>query len=419
MQDYSVVGKRLPRVDILEKITGKAEYGTDVSLPGMLYGKILRSPYPHARILNIDTSKAEKLLGVKAVVTAEDTPKVPYGVSWVVDTKDEQMLVIDTAGYIGDEVAAVAAIDENTAEEALGLIEVEYEELPAVFDPLEAVKKGAPKVRGFENINKDIEITRGDISKGFQEADHVFENRYSTQHQHQCHMEPTDCIASWDLSGKVTLWITSMDPNTVRTILARAFDMKESKIRVIQPVIGGAFGAKLTLVRPYAICAVLAKKAKKPVRLVNAREDDFATTRPRLPMVLEMKTGVKKDGTLTAREIKIIADIGAYAGEGAGIMMMGTSYPVNLYRCPNIRVEGKTVYTNKTSMGQFRGYGGLQTMFACESQMDEIAEKLGVSLNKLHKTLVEVNCTAVLMLDEICQYKKHEIVIALFPRQGG
>ncbi|MBI4186319.1 MAG: molybdopterin-dependent oxidoreductase [Chloroflexi bacterium] len=378
MVELSVVGKRLPRVDALEKITGKAVYGTEVYLPGLLHGKILGSPYAHARILNIDTSRAERLPGVKAVVTAEDTPKTRYGVSWIVDAKDEQMLAFDKVRYVGDEVAAVAAIDEDIAEEALELIRVEYEELPAVFEPEDALKEDAPRVFGDSNIQKRVVVTRGDINKGFQEADYIFEDRFRTQHVHQCHLELTDCVASWDASGKVTIWVTSMDPNTVRTITARALGMKESKIRVIQPVVGGAFGAKITLIRPYAICALLSRKTGRPVRVVNRREDDFSTTRPRLPMIIEIKTGVKKDGTLTAREIKAIADVGAYAGEGAGIMAMGMSYPVSLYKCPNIRMDGKTVYTNKLSMGQFRGYGGPQALFACETQMDMIAEKIGL-----------------------------------------
>jgi len=390
MQEYSVVGKRVSKVDTLPKVSGQAVYGTDIRLPDMLYGKILRSPYPHAKILSIDTSQAEKLPGVKAVVTAEDTPKIPYGVSLMSDVKDEQIMAVDKVRYIGDEVAAVAAINEDIAEEALELIAVEYEELPAVFDPLEAMKEEAPKVYGSTNIQRDVEVTKGDINKGFQEADHIFEGRYSTQHVHQCHMEPTDCIASCDISGKVTLWLTSMDPNTVRVFLAQALNISESKIRVIQPVVGGAFGAKLTAVRPYAICVVLAKKAKKPVRLVNSREDDFATTRPRLPLIIELKTGVKKDGTLTAIEIKMVADIGGYADVGEFIMAMAACYPVNLYKCPNFRIEGKTVYTNKTSMGPFRGYGGPQMMFAYETQMDAISEKLGLDPIELRlKNLIE------------------------------
>lgn len=375
----AVVGKRLPKVDAVEKLMGKAVYGTDIELPGMLYGKILRSPHPHARIVRIDTSRAQKLPGVKAVVTAEDTPKTRYSISRRPSgVKDEQVLAFDKVRYIGDEVAGVAAIDEDIAEEALGLIKVEYELLPAVFEPEDAIKEDAPRVFGDSNVAKHVHATRGDVDRGFREADYVFEDRFRTQHVHQCHLEQTDCVASWDVSGKVTIWITSMDAYTVRFILARALGIKESDVRVIQPVVGGAFGAKLTLFRPYAICALLAKKAGRPVRVVNSREEDFSTTRPRLPMIIDIKTGVKKDGTLTAREIRAMADVGAYAGAGLGIMAVGMSYPIGLYKCPNIRIEGRTVYTNKLSMGEFRGYGGPQMLMACETQMDMIAEKIGV-----------------------------------------
>lgn len=378
MEEHSVIGKRLCNVDALEKITGKAEYGTDIKLPGMLYGKILRSPYPHARILNIDTSKAERLAGVKAVVTAEDTPKTCYGVSWWVPVDDEQLLAIDKVRYIGEEVAAVAAINEDVAEEALDLIKVDYEELPAVFNPEEAAQEKAPKIHDSGNVTDAISLGKGDLDRGFKEADYIFEDRFVTQYQSHCHLEPTDCVARWDVTGKLTVWITSMCPRTMRHTMAKALNIKESNIRIIQPVIGGAFGHKVIMPRLYPICAVLARKAGKPVRLVHTREEDISCGSPRVPMIIELKTGVKRDGTLIARHISIIADTGAYIGETGGILSFAGFIPLNLYKCPNFQFDGKVVYTNKTNSGIFRGYGAPQGMFACESQMDMIAEKLGL-----------------------------------------
>lgn len=398
MKEYSTVGKRLPRVDAVEKVTGSAKYGVDLKLPGMLYGKILRSIYPHARILNIDTSKAKKLPGVRSVITAEDTSRIKFASSPLWNLKDEPLLAIDKVCYIGDEVVAVAAIDEDVAEEALDLIEVEYDPLPAVFDPEEAIKSDAPKIHDPKgNITTDFQFGNGDIAKGFKEADHIFEDRFMTQLVHQCHLEPTMCIADFDVSGKLTMWITSMTPSDIQIILAKILDLPESKIRIVQPHQGGAFGAKAQVTRIYPICALLSKKTGRPVKMVNTREEEFATTHPRIPAIIRLKTGVKKDGRLVATNISIISNHGAYAGCGPFIpMFMGTA-PVCLYSISNFKVEVKTVYTNQTAIGTFRGFGYPQMMFAFESQMDMIAERLEIDPIELRlKNSVKTGDTTVM-----------------------
>ena len=379
MKECSVVGKRLPNVDGVAKVTGRAKYGVDIGFPGMLFGKVLRSHLPHAKILNIDTSRVEKLPGVKAVVTAEDTPKIKYGCFPLSYVEDEHVLAIDKVRFIGDEVAAVAAVDEETAEEALNLIKVDYEKLPAVFEAEEAIKPDAPKIHEVEqNISSRFKYGRGDINKGFKEADHIFEDRFVTQYVHQCHLEPTVCIASFDATGRLTFWLTSMAPSDIRLAIAKCLNIPESKIRIIQPYIGGAFGAKNPLPRLYPICALLARKAEKPVRMVNTREEEFITTRPRLPMIIRLKTGIKKDGRLVATHIKVIGDHGAYAGHSQSIISWTGLGVSSIYRISNFIDEGVGVYTNRGSVGAFRGYGYLQMMFAFESQMDMIAKRLNM-----------------------------------------
>jgi len=378
-EEYKYIGKRLPKVDVLEKVKGEAKYGVDIELPGMLHGKVLRSPFPHAKIFHIDTAGAERLPGVKAVVTAEDTPKIKFACFPLSYVEDEHVLAIDKVRFIGDEVAAVTAVDEETAEEALDLIKVEYEELPAVFDPEEAMKPDAPRIHEAEqNISSRFQYGRGDINKGFKEADHIFEDRFVTQYVHQCHLEPTVCVADFDAAGRLTFWLTSMAPSDIRLSIAKCLNIPESKIRVIQPYIGGAFGAKNPLPRLYPICALLARKAGKPVRMLNTREEEFVTTRPRLPMIIRLKTGVKKDGRLVAVHVKVTGDHGAYAGHSETIMSWTGLGVSSIYRISHFIDEGVGIYTNRGSVGAFRGYGYLQMMFAFESQMDMIAERLNI-----------------------------------------
>ncbi|RPJ02220.1 MAG: hypothetical protein EHM36_12745, partial [Deltaproteobacteria bacterium] len=288
----SVVGKRLPRVDGLSKVTGEAIYDSDFQIPGMLHGGVLRSPYPHARVLHIDTRRAERLAGVKAVITAKDTPRVPYGIL----VYDEQILATDKVRYIGDEVAAVAAIDEDTVEEALERIRVDYEVLPAVFDPEKAIEPGAPAIHleSPSNLAAHFHVERGDVESGFRKADVVLERRFFTPCVSQAILGTTGCVANFDTSGRLTLWLSSMDMFAHRKGLARALQMTEGRINLIRQRCGGAFGSKNSMEPIYPICACLAKKAGKPVRLYKNREEEFISGRPRPYSVIDCKAGIKR-----------------------------------------------------------------------------------------------------------------------------
>src|SRR3972149_10266978 len=346
-KELAVVGKSVPRIDARDKVTGQAKYSVDIDLPGMLTGKVLRSIHPHARIVQVDTTRAERLAGVKAVITGQAAPRIKKA---LLDERPEHLRVLaaDKVRYLGDEVAAVAASDEDIASEALELIKVDYEELPALFHPDEALRPDGPKTHEEGNIEAHYDIVRGDVPKGFKEADFVFEDRVETQVQHQCYLEPVACVASVDSSGKVTLWLSSMYPSGIRLSLAEALNMPEGKIRVIQTFIGGAFGGKISLHPIYPIAALLALRAGKPVKMANSREEEFIAGLPRLPTVIEHKTAVKKDGTILAKDSRVVADIGAYRDRSPRIVMKMIVSADSLYRIPNTRTEALLVYTNKT-----------------------------------------------------------------------
>ena len=381
MEGLSVIGKSTKNVHAFQKVTGRARYASDLEVTRMLHGKVLRSPHAHANILSIDTSEAEKLPGVFAVITAEDTPKKPVEVIWR-GIPDKCPIAVDKVRYVGEEVVAVAAIDELTADEALKLIKVEYEELPAVFDAEEAMKPDAPQIHGVKNnIIPGIWMTdaeHGDVEKGFAEADHVFENRFSTQYSHPCNMEPTVCIASYDNIGKITFYENSIDPFKNRRLVAKALEISPSKIRIRQEFKAGGFGHWQMDLSQYVITALLAKRAGRPVKFVNNREDELAATRPRGPIIAYLKTGVKNDGTITARSIRLVNALGGYAGFGP-IMMTTSLMPVSgTYRIPNVKLEGVVVYTNTCPTGPARNFGTKGPQFAAESQIDIIADELGI-----------------------------------------
>jgi len=382
MTNYSVVGKSLPRKDDFLRATGRAMYTSDLSLPGMLYGKILRSPYPHARILNIDTRKAEKLFGVKKVVTGKDTPGVKYGVVGIFpQTFDEYGLTIDKVRYIGDEVAAVAAISEDIAEEALDLIEVEYEELPCVFDPIEAMKPGAPKIHDYAENNISLKIDRnfGEVEKAFREADYIREDEFLTQSVDHVPLELHAALANYDASGKLTLWATTQTPYYLHKHLERTLGIKGIQIRIIKPYVGGGFGDRSDGMSACDFCAALLSiKTEKPVKIMYTREEEFSTSRRRHPMRVYLKSGAKKDGTIFVRHLRIIADTGAYNSYGPVSINIPTSPITVTYRCPNVRYEGYLVYTNNQVSGAMRGHSHPQTHFAIDTQLDLIAKELGI-----------------------------------------
>jgi 4-hydroxybenzoyl-CoA reductase subunit alpha len=377
-RELDVVGTRMPMLDAAAKVKGAAQFTDDLILPGMLYGKILRSPLPHARILNIDTSKAEKLPGVKGVMTGQDIPDRKYGI--VPMAKDEYALARDKVRFIGDEVAAVCAIDPEIAEEALDLIRVEYEELPAVFDPMEAIKKGAPlvhdEVRG--NISASIRKEFGDVEGGFKESDFVFEDTFYSQPVNHAPLEPHAAVAQYDpLKGERTIWSSTQIPFFLRRNLSTTLLIPESKVRVIKPKVGGGFGGKIDLYAKDFCACWFAMKLGRPVKFVYEREEVFIATRQRHPVYLRVRTGLSKDGRILAQEFRAHADGGAY-NSTAPLMITLLGYFLMIpYRVPNLLYEGYHVYTNKPVGGAMRGHGVPQARFAVERQLDMIAERIG------------------------------------------
>ena len=397
------IGKTFRRLDYETKVTGRAQYLADMNVPGMCHGKILRSPYAHARILKIDTAKALKVPGVVAVLTRDDILhdegiEPYYGPVF----KDQTIVAVEKVRHVGDPVAAVAALSVDAAEEALRLIEVDYEELPAVLDVHQALKSGATLVHdsvklpssGFAdlaeikpvegtNVCTHFKLNRGDIQKGFAEADHVFEDTFTLPATQHCFLETHACIASVEPGGRITVWATTQNPFVVRTQLANIFKVPVAKVRVIVPYLGGGYGGKVyPKVEP--ITVALAQKAGRPVRVVLSREEVFYTI-TKHAAVIRMKTGVKKDGTLVARECEIHLDTGAYAEIGPRVAKKSGYTACGPYRIPNLKIDSYSVYTNKPPAGAFRGFGVSQSAWAVESQMDIIAAALKMDPLELRK----------------------------------
>lgn len=376
MAEYGVLGKPLPRIDGGSKVTGETRYLNDITLPGMIWGKILRSPHTHARIVGINTDRVRALPGVRAVITAADTPLIKF--SFMKTLADKYPLCTDRVRFVGDEVAAVAADDPKTAERAISLIEVEYEMLPAVFDPEAAMEPGAPVVHEERPRNITFETHReyGSVEEGFKEADHIFEDKYVTQKVNHSCMETHGCIAHYDATGRLTLWAPCQAPHTVRQEMARILGIPEAGIRVISTPAGGAFGSRLVTDMKEPIAAILSQKTGRPVKIVNTREEEFTTAKTRYPYVMKIKTGVTRDGRIIARQATVIVDNGAYNDKGPSTLnFAGLMFSV-MYNIPNLKYDGYGVYTNKHYSTAFRGFGNPQLNFACESQLDAIAAKL-------------------------------------------
>jgi CO/xanthine dehydrogenase Mo-binding subunit len=310
MDDRSLVGKSIRRVDTTAKATGEAKFSADLNLPRMLVGKILRSPYPHARIVRVDTSKAEALPGVKAVITGRDSSGEKWGVFRY--TQDMQFPSPDKVRYIGEEVAAVAALDEDTALEALSLIDVEYEELPASFTPEEAMKKGASLIHDdfADNINIHVKIDVGDIEKGFKESYLVREDTFTAPEESYFQAEPHAVVAQFDNSGNLDVWTPNAGPHLKAKPLANCLKMPLNKVRVHKIAIGGAFGGRSEISAADVICAMLARKADRPVKIVYSREENTIATRQAHSMKVRIKTGVDREGHVVARDITCYMDGG-------------------------------------------------------------------------------------------------------------
>jgi len=353
MKTYGALGKRVTRADATAKVTGEAKYVADIMLPRMLYGKVLWSSYPHAVILNVDNSEAEKLQGVRAVA--------------ILKSPGEKVR------YHGEAIVAVAADDPYIAEEALGLIKVDYEELPAVFDPMEAMKPNAPLIHDNNpgNVSASANHNYGDVEAGFREADHVFEDTFTIGMGHQGYMEPHGAVAQVGTSGEVTVWATTQGHFGIQSGLSHIFGIPASKIRVIATEVGGAFGGKTSMsVEP--ACVALAMKAHQPVKIILTRYEDFISSHPGPACVANVKIGVKNDGTLTAMQVKQIWDAGAYGG------VFVNSFPRTrgLYKIPNLKVDIVSVFTNKLAPGAYRGPAAPEMTFPIESLLDMIASEL-------------------------------------------
>jgi 4-hydroxybenzoyl-CoA reductase alpha subunit len=376
-ETFSVVGRRVHRVEGLDKVTGEAKYIADIALPGTLIGKILRSPYPHARILRIDTSRAEKVRGVRAVVTAEDTIKRPWGAFFA----DQYILSVGKTRYVGEEVAAVAAIDQDTAEEALNLIEVEWEPLPAVFDAEEAIKDGAPLIHEDKerNIAMTMEIERGNIEQAFAESDLIVEDTFQSMPQWHCAIETIGSVADYAPNGKYTIYMNTQTLFNARYRIAAALGVRETDVRIIQSAVGGGFGGKSCDDNNALVAAVLARKARKPVKIINTREEEFlAGSRPRVFMKIDVKLGFKKDGRIRAKQTRIIADNGAYSAKAPAITGVAAMRHDTCYRYTDVKTEAYLVYTNKIPTGAFRGFGNPSAEWAVEQAIDKGAHELGI-----------------------------------------
>lgn len=372
-QQTPAVGQRVTRLDIRTHITGSTRYIDDLAFPGMLYVKILRSTEAHARILSIDTAAARAMPGVVATLTGDEIPENSFGSSY----QDQPVLAVDRVRHQGDGLVAVAAETEQQASEALATIKVAYEPLPALFDPLEAIRPDAPKIHRDNNVYASKVIIRGDVEKGFAESDQIFERRYSTQMIEHVPMEPFAAIALWEPDGQLHVYSSNGRITLGRADLARTLQMPMNRIRVTATFIGGNFGGK-NEIRTEPILALLAKKTRRPVKATFNREDEFVASTTRHPIIMDYKTGVANDGHLIARSVRLILDGGAYASWSETTVGKAAILAAGPYRIPNVRVEGHAVYTNKTVTGAMRGFGAPQVAFAYESQMDEIANTLGM-----------------------------------------
>ncbi|MCB2188695.1 MAG: molybdopterin-dependent oxidoreductase [Deltaproteobacteria bacterium] len=382
MNNPAIIGASLPRLDGRQKVTGQALYADDLTLPGALVGALLRSPLPHARIKRIDVKKARALKGVKDVIIGADTPQVSFG-NWRLfpQTQDELPLAVDKVRFVGDEVAAVAAIDRETAEKALALIEVEYEELPAVYDVEEAIAAGASLLHEGcpgGNVSLDRKISYGDLAEGFKKAHLVLENTFRVHAVSHAYLEPCSCLAKPEEGGRVTLWTSTQTPYIVQCLLAATLGIPENHVRIIKPAVGGGFGGKMELRKWEFAASFMALRTGRPVKFTLTREEELAYGRRRHAMLIRSKVGFTKDGLLTAKEFDVLLDGGAYNSMGPTATFLCGNFGAMLYRYPAYRYLGRHVYTNKPPAGAMRGFGAPQALFAAESQMNMAAAELGL-----------------------------------------
>jgi len=376
--DFKVVGKPKRKIDGLAKATGAAIYADDIALPGMLHAKTLRSPHAHAKILSIDATKALALPGVHAVITGADLP-VKYGViPW---TQDETALAVDKVRFIGDPVAAVAAIDEDTANAALKLIEVEYEALHAYFDPRESLARHEPAIhegRKEGNVSKNVVLSFGDVDAASKASDGVVEDEYEFHGTTHAAIEPHCAVAQVAPDGVLTVWSSTQITHYVHRALSKVLGMPPARIRVVQPALGGAFGGKSDPFSLEFCVAKLAQVTRRPVKMLWTREEVYYAHRGRHPMQLSYRTSYQRDGKVTGVDARILIDGGSYSSFGLVTTYYAGQLLTGPYEFPNYRFDSTRVFTNKPPCGPKRGHGSVQPRFAFEVQLDQVAEKLGL-----------------------------------------
>ena len=384
----SAIGKSIVRGEGPDKVSGKAIYAADISQPGMLWGRVLRSPYPYARIVSIDKSQAEALPGVHAVVTGQDIPDTKIGRRMV----DMPILARDVVRFVGEKVAAVAADDKDAADEALLLIDVVYEELTPVYDAEEAMGVVAPDLHpdmesyqgfpqppsGIKNAFAHITWEKGDIKQGFKESDLIFEHTFNAQLMHQAYIEPHACLVSADPAGKgVQIWANNKDPYMLRDQLAHSWSVPAESIVLYPSTIGGDFGGKGSFM-DVPLCYYLSKASGRPVKMVMDYIQELMAGNPRHPAVMTIKTGVMKDGTIKARQARAVFDSGAYGAFKPTVYLRGADHLCGVYKVPHAKIDSYSVYTNNVPRGHMRSPAKPQVVFAVESHMDMIAQELGM-----------------------------------------
>src|SRR4051812_32028116 len=401
MSDFSIIGKPIALIDSAGKTTGQGKYADDLSVPGMPIGKILHSPYPHARIRHIDSRRALALEGVVTVVTGVDAPN-KYGILPV--GHDETALAVDKVRYVGDNVACVVATSESIAEQAVELIDVAYELLPAYFDPEESMNAQSNLIHDNRpnNLEKDYHHVFGDPDKGFAEADQIAEARFIANEVTHAAMEPHSTLASFEIvphsgrPGRLTVWSSTQVPYYLQHKLSLVLDMPMRQIRVIKPLVGGGFGGKSEVIPLEIISAVAARKAKAPVKITYTREEVFWAHRGRPRTIIDLKTGVTKDGRIQSVAAKVIQDGGAYCSYGVVTILYSGALLGALYDIPNIKYDGYRVLTNKPACGAMRGHGTVNVRFAFESQLDELAAKIGMDTAEIRRVnLLKPPCITV------------------------
>src|SRR5258708_7005601 len=401
MIDYATIAKPTAMIDAAGKTTGAGKYTDDLSLPGMLVGKILHSPYPHGRSKGMDTSRADKLEGVVGVVVGKDGAN-PYGILPV--GHDEHALALDKVRYAGDNVACVVAVSEAIAEKALELIDVDYEVLPAYFDPEESMKAQTDLIHDNKpgNLEKDYHHVFADTDKGIADADHVAEARFTANEVTHAAMEPHSTLASFELDphtgkmGRLTVWSSPQVPYYLQNKLSLVLEMPMSQIRVIKPLVGGGFGGKSEVIPLRIIAAVAARKAQAPVKITYTREEVFWAHRGRPRTIIDLKTGVRNDGRITSVKARVVQDGGAYCSYGVVTILYSGALLGALYDIPNIQYDGYRVLTNKPACGAMRGHGTVNVRFAFESQLDEIAAKRDIAPAEIRRiNLLQPPCVTV------------------------